>query len=840
MHWYQASSVLPGDCLPFKEMRVLASAVEDLTAPALRYVPRIFRSLSWFRAAPRRHETLADRLAHVAHVQIAPRKFVGYQLDSITFTAVATDFADRTVQGVKFEWLSSNPGNLEIDETGRATFLQPGLVLVTCRAGLVANIARVLIRPGRRPRQTDSEWAADQASLIADANPGGAAGVAASLTASLVDTLAPTAYAQSGGAYIGNDFIYDELWSEPRNLTGSPGSRAVEVTSVGAAMPEGSNYEFALPIVSLGGRGIGASLTLYHNSRVWGRHGSAVTFDPIASWPSPGYSLGFGRVIPYNVEYSGSIPFRARYMLIEPDGTRHYLGQSGWEGWAPISGETTDGSHIKISGGLSGMLLQFKDGTTVYYATINNRLLPDWIQDSNGNYITVAYATSGSPLAIDYITDTLGRIIQFSYDSGGKLTGIIAPGFGGTVEDPVTRTLAQFDYQSLTVTNSFSGLTVENASGTIQALRHIYYPATNTGYLLSSSVYGMVYNYSMRRAMSINGLVIADGTESASVNLNYPTTASSLTDAPAFTQRVESAVSSPTATYTYSTSTDTFAQTMTFTVTQPDSTTLLLTRSTNSAIPANGRLIQSEIKIGSTSLGKSVFNYVNDPGGSPQVQSVTSYDDAAIAIKVDFDYDAYGNLTNKREYGYQISGNWQVRRRTHFTYETGSAYVSIGLRGLVTLVEIFDTLQNTNDADDVLIAKTSYAYDNYVAMGGMEDYGGLANPPGHSSSYPTSYTTRGNVTGVTDWTDLQLGTTVQHLAKIDIFGNVVKAQVSCCQEKALTNSDATYWSQPDSEISGDPNSEHTTTSTDYDFNTDLAKSQTNAAGLVTNIGYNAA
>jgi hypothetical protein len=406
---------------------------------------------------------------------------------------------------------------------------------------------------------------------------------------------------------------------------------------------------------------------------VWGRHGSAVTFDPIASWPSPGYSLGFGRVIPYAVEYSGSIPFRAKYVLIEPDGTRHYLGQSGWAGYAPISGETTDGSHIKFSGTINGILVQYKNGTTVYYATINNRLLADWIQDSNGNHITVAYSSSGSPLAIDYITDTLGRIIQFSYDSVGKLTGIMAPGFEGTVENPVTRTLAQFDYQSLTVTNSFSGLTVENAPGTIQALRHIYYPANKTGYLLSSSVYGMVYNCSMRRAMSINGSVITDGTESAAVNLNYPTTASSLTDAPAFTQRVETAVSGPTATYTYSTSTDGVAQTMAFSVTQPDSTTLLLTRSTNSAIPANGRLVQSEIKIGSTSLGKSVFNYVNDPGGSPQAQSVTSYDDAGAAVKVDFDYDVYGNVTNKREYGYQILGNWQVRRRTHFTYETGSA-----------------------------------------------------------------------------------------------------------------------------------------------------------------------
>ncbi|MFY9607376.1 MAG: RHS repeat-associated core domain-containing protein [Blastocatellia bacterium] len=64
--------------------------------------------------------------------------------------------------------------------------------------------------------------------------------------------------------------------------------------------------------------------------------------------------------------------------------------------------------------------------------------------------------------------------------------------------------------------------------------------------------------------------------------------------------------------------------------------------------------------------------------------------------------------------------------------------------------------------------------------------------------------------------------------------------MSCCQEKDLTITDETYWSQPDSETSGDPNGVHTTTSTDYDFNTSLAKSHTNAAGLTTNIGYNGA
>ena len=33
----------------------------------------------------------------------------------------------------------------------------------------------------------------------------------------------------------------------------------------------------------------------------------------------------------------------------------------------------------------------------------------------------------------------------------------------------------------------------------------------------------------------------------------------------------------------------------------------------------------------------------------------------------------------------------------------------------------------------------------------------------------------------------------------------MKAQVACCQEKDLTNTEATNWSQPEEEMSGDPN-----------------------------------
>lgn len=56
-----------------------------------------------------------------------------------------------------------------------------------------------------------------------------------------------------------------------RNLVGSPVNRAVEPTRMGPVLPEGSNFNHGIPIVSLGGRGVGASLALHYNGRVWAR-----------------------------------------------------------------------------------------------------------------------------------------------------------------------------------------------------------------------------------------------------------------------------------------------------------------------------------------------------------------------------------------------------------------------------------------------------------------------------------------------------------------------------------------------------------------------------------------
>jgi RHS repeat-associated protein len=836
-----------------RNLPVLAATAIGEATDSLRFVPKLYKWLFGSQSTTARQETLSDRLAFVSQVQISPRKFVGYQGQSVFFTTLPTDAAGRTIQGVTYTWESSDPNKVQIDSTGRATFLQPGLVRVTCRAGRVQTSAPVLVRPGRHPHQTDAEWRADQNSLSVNAQPGGGSGTGpgAGLLPSLLDKLLPTAYAQQQfGGYTGADHPYPELATELRNLTGSPRHRVIEPMQPGSVLPESNNFNLAISIVSLGGRGIGANLNLYYNSRVWGRHGSAITFDPIASWPTPGFSLGFGRLVTYDLQCPTSCsgcPSTAKYMLIDSDGTRHYLGSACYQDVVTL--QTDDGSHITFVGtGMYGGTLYYPNGTSVSYNRINNRLLPTGIFERNGNYVGIAYRvpTYGEndvllnppltpPTAIDYITDTLGRVIQFQYDTNGNLAAITAPGYGGTSQNPVTRTLAQFDYAgSASFNPTFSGLTIENWPTPLYFLRHIYFPATSTGHLFSYSAYGMIYNVSLRRQMSINGSgVIADGVESASMSVNYPVSPSSLTDAPAFTQRTETAINGPTGVYSYSTTTDTVAQTKTFTVTRPDSSQLLLTRSTDSTLVANGRLVQMEVKSSAgASMAKRVNTYSNDPGGLPQVQSVTAYDDTGTPIKVDFDFDQYGNITNQREYGHQISGAWQVRRRTHITYKTDTSYINAYLRSLATLVEVFDSQVSEIQP----IAKSTYIYDDYNAMGGMEMYTGQPLPPG----YVELGTIRGNVTGVTQWIDVVANTSITRLRKYDKFGNVIKEQVACCEEKVVTCTQTSCWAMPEEVKRGNSSAEYLTDKATYDFNTGEVKEQKDPNDRTMTYSYDAA
>jgi hypothetical protein len=132
------------------------------------YLPLVVKALLWFLpVTAQREERQADRIAQVARLKVSPFKSVAYENQVISFTALPTNFAGETIQGVRVEWDSSDTGIVDIDDSGEATCLQPGIAIITCRARLVTGIAAILVRAGRRPVQTDEEWRADQSEFSA-------------------------------------------------------------------------------------------------------------------------------------------------------------------------------------------------------------------------------------------------------------------------------------------------------------------------------------------------------------------------------------------------------------------------------------------------------------------------------------------------------------------------------------------------------------------------------------------------------------------------------------------------------------------------------------------------
>jgi RHS repeat-associated protein len=768
-----------------------------------------------FRKRKGQATSLPGRLASVSAVQIFPAKFVGYQSEMVSFSGAPSDSLSNIVHGAKPIWGSSNTSIIEVSETGQATLLQPGLAWVTCQYGSARSQVPVLVRSGARPVQTDQQWDADQNGLNTDGTV--STGVASASFSVLLDALSPTVHAQNGGG------AGDYLWDYEPNLVGSPRNHCIEPTRFGSVLPESDNFNTGVPVASLAGRGLNVNLALYYNSRIWMQNGSTIYYEPLPSFPATGFYLGFGYIATYTSSFNSSL---TGYLLIDTDGTPRYLGQGSHNTSGTYT--TSDGTYITFTGSAaSGGELTYTNGTSVTMSVVNNYLQPTTVQDRNGNYYTIAYQSSGSgysPLAIASVTDTLGRIVQFNY-TGTSLTSVTEPAVGSG-----TTTLLDFYYGSQTLSYNFSGLTVSfpgtNSTGSL--LTTVENPNTNTGYVYTYSGYGMIDSVSINRQM--NGA--NSGVQSASYSFNYPASGSTqINSAPAFTQRTES----PGGTYSYSSSTNTSAQTITFRIARPDGSTMQLTRSTNTSSVANGLMTESQIlNSGSASMVSSVFSYAEDPGGSPQVSNVITYDDTNTPVQVNYDYNSVGMLQDRREFGFQVSGAWDVRRRSHVTYTTA------GGATLPSEQDVYNAGLDNNDSNDVLIAKTTYTYDNYSALGGMQTYNGQANPPGHLSGYnSTTLTNRGNLTGETQWYDLTHNLSVTKLAQIDIFGNTVVAQLSCCNQKTLTMDSSTYWSNAVQVTKGGSGGPQLTTTNTYDFNTSMQTGMTDPDGLSTGYQYDA-
>jgi YD repeat-containing protein len=182
-------------------------------------------------------------------------------------------------------------------------------------------------------------------------------------------------------------------------------------------------------------------------------------------------------------------------------------------------------------------------------------------------------------------------------------------------------------------------------------------------------------------------------------------------------------------------------------------------------------------------------------------------------------------------------------QRTRYDYSDLQAHLDAKLLRLVTKVRVYDALADNDNNNDVLKAEADYSYDDYPVKGGMEFYGLTSGsyPPNHDSAFDQNNTIRGNITGVQTFSAFGPDVSTTRYSKYDIFGNVVQADVSCCQVKTFGFNSTNYYSQPVAVTSGTPGVvPFLTTNFQYDFNTGLVTRVTDPSNLITQYGYDSA
>jgi YD repeat-containing protein len=590
------------------------------------------------------------------------------------------------------------------------------------------------------------------------------------------------------------------------------------------------------------GRGLTVSLTLYYNSQVWTEQSSTdMVFNHDADWPAPGWLLSFGRIIQVS---SG------QGVLQEPDGTLHPF--TGTQTGGTFTGHTTDGSlidyttQISTQGILTQATAQYPNGKTVTYGACSNYLCyATTITDANGNILNISYIANAGP-QIDYVADTLHHITQFVYDSSQRLTVIRTTAYLG--HD--FRTVVRMHYSTKWVPASgFSQNFHVSAPGWINIIDGLYFPGTSTGYWFgdsdSYSSYGIISKISERRGMTLSATSVYDqGTLTAGLMsreslYNYPSGPTTLNGPPTFTSMTETwaGMEVPPAVTTYAVNSD--ANPCTFDTMYPDGTHVTELRYNHPGQFDDGLLYSQTTYDPYWSRLQIDTKWSLEDYDSPCVKSVTVTDQLGQSKTTIYDYywdyfrvHSTNQIVEIKELDYDGT---TVLRETVRDYRLGPGYTSRHIFNLPTGVTIFDGDASNGN----LVASTSYGYDEQP----------LANTPGVLQWTDPATQYRGNITSIARYKHLYVNDPVNENFHYDATGNVIEVSGSCCVDTVFKYTVATQYAYPETITRGvvDPNTgaclstaSCMSRSLKYDVFTGLPYLTTDANGLISSIEYDPA
>src|SRR5437660_347370 len=242
---------------------------------------------------------------------------------------------------------------------------------------------------------------------------------------------------------------------------------------------------------------------------------------------------------------------------------------------------------------------------------------------------------------------------------------------------------------------------------------------------------------------------------------------------------------------------------------------------------SSGQEITEKFYQGST--GGTLLRTVNTTwvNGAPATQ-ITVLEDNSTQNEVETVYDSFGNLQVMFEHDWGTGTPGNILRRTNITYLSTSPYIAANILNRPTLI-------TTADGAGTIKSRTLIAYDESGFINSPCITGAVQH---NDSAYGCSFTTRGNPTTSTTYTDpVTPGGAIAKHQYYDSLGNLVKADANCCQQVQWNYSVTTNYTFPDSVLRGVGTGPQLTRSVIYNSYTGFAAAFTDENAKTTTYAY---
>jgi RHS repeat-associated protein len=211
--------------------------------------------------------------------------------------------------------------------------------------------------------------------------------------------------------------------------------------------------------------------------------------------------------------------------------------------------------------------------------------------------------------------------------------------------------------------------------------------------------------------------------------------------------------------------------------------------------------------------------------GSPATK-ITILEDNSTQNEEETAYDNYGNLLTLKEHDYGTGTPGAVLRTTTYTPLSTTAYTNLNIVNRMTKKTIADSTGTVQYRQDTAYDGTTIS----PCPTGVTQH--------DDANYPCTFTARGNPTLVTTYTNASVPSGAETKnSYYDVFGNLVQADLDCCNSKKWTYSATTSYSYPDSDICGSSGGPQLTTSYTYNAYTGQMASTTDPNLQKTSYAY---